>query len=488
MRFGKLHFLIIITLLSLTISCNGAGRKILWFSDIHFNPFFDPDIVEQLVEENYSQWDHVFQTSAAHTKLPVLGNESNRSILESTLSEMKSSCPSPDFIIYSGDFLTHHFNSTYQKITGDTTEEGLRRFIDSTIEYLVSRFEFYFPATPFYFCLGNNDTYKGDYFIEQNDDFLKNTSSIFEGFFKESTNRDLFNEKYAEGGYYRVNIPGTCNGQILVLNALFLSEIYPEQDIDPAEAQFEWIENQLSAAPWNKTWIIMHIPLGVDVFATLKANKDLSEIKEVIPLLKEKHLERLIDIIDRTKPHITAVLSGHIHRDSFRLIYKDSDRIEDTLPASVLFTVPSISPVYYNNPGFNIITYNPQRFTVLDYETHYVDINSRKDSWQEGYVFCNVYGTTELTPANMQNLWISLQTDTQKRNSFISAYNAFSKSDINEDNFKYYRAAAGYLRSDDYRSVVNSMVLQDLYKSYNVEVPGDEKAYCIEKKSEAAGY
>lgn len=472
MRRQKLCRLFIITALSLTIiACNGAGRKILWFSDIHFNPFYDPEIVTLLAEKDVSDWDNLFEASAAHTTLPALGKTANRAMIESTLQEMRTQCPDADFIIFSGDFLTHDFPDTYQSLTGDTTQEGLHRFIDKTIAYIVTRFELYFPSIPVYFCLGNNDTYKEDYVMEENDAFLKNTAPVFaDAFFKHRPNIDSFKTQYPVGGYYRVKVPGIPDRQILILNSTFFSEKYPRTDNDPAAAQLDWLEAQLRDSG-KKTWIVMHIPPGIDVFATLKANKDRPDINRVVSLIQQQHLARFIDIIDTRGSGIKAVLAGHIHRDSFRLLYTDTEKTDLSPSATILLTVPAISPVYYNNPGFAIITYNPRCFTLKDYETRYIDVHQGRDSWQQGYVFSDAYGERALLPENMHRLWQSLQTDAGKRDLFMRAYDAFSAGEVKEDTFKYYWAAAAYLYPDDYRSIVNRIVWQELYESCSIALP-----------------
>jgi sphingomyelin phosphodiesterase acid-like 3 len=108
----------VLVLLSLPgMGCSGSSQnpnlRVGWISDFHFNPFFDSTIVTQLASATPDQWDTILAASPAHAAMPVTGEDTNRCLLESALSALREDVAEPTFVVFTGDFLTHHFKEQY---------------------------------------------------------------------------------------------------------------------------------------------------------------------------------------------------------------------------------------------------------------------------------------------------------------------------------------------------------------------------------------
>ena len=119
-KFG-LVFLMGILIFSLT-GCTGSGNgtntttnnnfSVVVFSDIHFNPFYDPSLFTALVAADADQWATVFQTSLI-TSPSVWGADTNYPLLVLALSGIKQNLGASPCIIFTGDIIGHNFPKTF---------------------------------------------------------------------------------------------------------------------------------------------------------------------------------------------------------------------------------------------------------------------------------------------------------------------------------------------------------------------------------------
>jgi sphingomyelin phosphodiesterase acid-like 3 len=447
-RRGLSLLLLLLLLFSCSGSGNGSGNQVLWFSDIHFDPFADPTLVPELAAQDQGQWDLIFARSDVHGTYPSAGQETNSKLLHESLRDMRRNIASPDFILFTGDFLAHHFNENYASLTGDSSQAGLWSFIDKTLAYLVARVIEYYPQTPVFFCLGNNDSYEGDYLITRNSPFLDASARIFDPLLKSEANRTSLATTYLQGGQYEMVLP-QANARLLALNAIFFSPHAPDSSIGPAGEQLDWLESRLSAAARDqaRVWILLHTPPGVDVFATRRVNPDPASVQTVVPLNREDHLARLRQILVRHQAQVGALFAGHIHRDDFRLIRSEQGAV------AVTFVVPAISPVYADNPAYKILSYDPASLVVQDYAVRYLD--SGAGTWQTGQIFSQSYGPGELSPARMEQLWGDLLNMPRMRDQYAMAYAGFrTPVEVTEQSFPYYWTAIAALDSNSYRQKI----------------------------------
>ena len=435
----------ILLLFSCSGSESGSDNQVLWFSDIHFDPFADPDIVVELAEADHADWGRIFSRSAIHGTYPPTGHETNYRLLSESLRDMHRHVPTPDFILFTGDFLAHYFNENYAALTGDAGQAGLRSFIDKTLSFLVDQILEHYPRTPVYFCLGNNDSYEGDYLLTPNSPFLASSARILAPLLKSEADRTALAATYPQGGQYELSLPG-ANVRLLALNSVYLSPHAPGGSAGAAREQLDWLESRLGAAAQDgaRVWILLHTPPGVDVFATRRSNPGAVSPALIVPLLRQEHLARLNGILLRHQDQVAAMFAGHIHRDDFRLFRTEIGA------AVVSFVVPAISPVYADNPAYKILTYDPATLMIQDYVVHYLDPGA--GTWQTGQVFSRAYGPGELSPQRMDLLWADLQDNPGIRDHYASAYAAFrTPAEITDQNFPYYGNAIGVLDGASYR-------------------------------------
>ncbi|HEU4717261.1 MAG TPA: metallophosphoesterase, partial [Bacteroidia bacterium] len=132
--------------------------KFFTLSDVHFDPFYDTSLVQKLVHADVNDWDAIFRSSH-QTGFGVYGKDSNFNLMTGAFSAMHNVNADPDFIVITGDFLSHKFQQTYDTLTGTKMQDALPReaFITKTIEFIALELVKEFPHTPVYPVLGNND-------------------------------------------------------------------------------------------------------------------------------------------------------------------------------------------------------------------------------------------------------------------------------------------------------------------------------------------
>src|SRR4029077_9853197 len=129
------------------------AEKFLSVSDIHFDPFADPALVAKLEAADVSQWDAILASSTV-TAFSTYGSDVNDPLLRSAIGEMKARIPSPAFVMISGDFLAHKFDSTYQQYATDKSHAAYTAFVTKTIAYVALLLRKAFPGVRIYPTLG----------------------------------------------------------------------------------------------------------------------------------------------------------------------------------------------------------------------------------------------------------------------------------------------------------------------------------------------
>ena len=442
----------------LATGCRGTTAaadplRVGWISDLHFNPFHDPAVAKQLAAAPAAQWDGILAASGPNARLPAIGDETNRSLLESTLAALREDQAEPAFLVFTGDFLPYQFRENYIRLTGDPSEAGFRQFTDRTLAYLVSRLRRHFPATAIYFCLGNNDSYEGDYQQTANGPFLKNTAPLFaDRLLADDANRRRLRTDYPAFGNYLVILPGMPNRGLIILDANMMSPRYTGGDA-AGLAQLDWLEARLNANPDGQFWILMHIPPGVDVFATLNANPGQGRVGPVTTFFTPAHQARLFDILRRHAGQIKLVLAGHIHRDDFRLIPWPAGTAQ---PRTVVQINTAVAPVYGNNPALKILTVDPRTLALLDYRVRSLDLVHGRTQWQDSYTFSTTYPQAATSnPDGMQILWDMIQPGTPESGNFAKRQVTGGQPEITPGNANSYWQGMRCLDPDEWRQKIN---------------------------------
>ena len=443
------------------------GSTFISISDIHFNPFYDPSIMEQLTKTDSEGWDKVFGKSVV-TGLGDYGNEeTNYNLFLSTLKNMGNPGEKPDFIIFTGDILAHDFNARFRQFKPDSSKEELDRFILKTVKFVINGLSHVFPSAEIFFSLGNTDSYNGDYAIAPKGKFLRDTSNtIYEEFFKKSENKEKFLKTYTEGGYYSKSVPGLQKARIISLNTVFFSVKYENTSpsnmyYDPARKELEWLAKELkSAAGQNeRVWLLLHIPVGINIYSTRhKFLDDSGKLTDVLPFWKPQYSRRFLVLTDVYSQIIKAMFAGHTHMDTFR-VTKSGNREVD--PSCFIHVSPAISPQFGNNPGYEVFTYDKGDFTLTDYEVHYLNLENSAigvDSpWVLEYSFAEAYQVTSISSRSLNKLLVKFENNSDLRSLWMKYYNVSHTSapGITHKDWKSYWLGMGKLIENNYLSCFN---------------------------------
>jgi sphingomyelin phosphodiesterase acid-like 3 len=419
--------------------------NVLSISDIHFTPFSDTSLVSILVQTPYLKWDDVFAKSKHH-ELPAYKQETNDVLYNNVLSAIKATKPKLSGIVFTGDLLAHDFNELTDHYTGATTQYARNHFILQTISYLTLKMKRTFPNVPIYFVLGNNDSYGGDYVLEDDGEFLHTTADMF---FKHLIQRPQdsvdFYQTYPVHGYYSLPFSAIQNGRIIGLNSIYFSTNYYSATGDPGQQELDWLEKQLAKSQQanEHVWILQHIPPGINVYST-QHNSSPEKIS-VSLLWKKSYNDRYLDILQRYSQIISASFAGHTHMDDFRMVYS-SDSTHRALGS--IHITPAISPVFGNNPAFQLLQVNPQTGSFVESTTYFADL-SNKENFKKEYQYSAAYHVKPDLPG-LRATDSLMGQDSSLRESYVHYYYTSSFASSIASTWKWYWCGIGHLTADDY--------------------------------------
>jgi sphingomyelin phosphodiesterase acid-like 3 len=430
-----------------------AGPQVLTISDIHFNPFANCPVtkncllVEKLNQAAAAQWPQIFAQYGG-TSLPNYDQSTNYALFLSLLVQIQQQ--QPQNVIILGDFLAHRFRTQYLKYSHDNNRSHYENFVLKTLQYLTSAIQQTLPENAaIYPVIGNNDSYGGkdcaypDYCTITNGSFYRSLANLWSGLFKNEINKAQFLDTFPQAGYYEIILPNTRN-HIIILNTVIFSNKAQGPQLDhTAQNQLQWLQKKLQDIAENKekTWLIFHIPPGIDAYSTSKSFFGI-----VIPFWNKEYMSQFSQLVHQYNSVITGVFSGHTHMDGFLILdLKNSNRmIVDTF-------IPSISPIFGNNPAYKFYDYDPASFLVKDFSTYYLNLSQKPNSeWKKEYNFSAIYQTTG-------NLYSGYKKITRHlENPFTSQYQKFYSTDtlsqpINQGKWNFYWCATSCLDANNYQ-------------------------------------
>ncbi|OGT38717.1 MAG: hypothetical protein A3F11_03765 [Gammaproteobacteria bacterium RIFCSPHIGHO2_12_FULL_37_14] len=352
--------------------------KFITMADIHFDPFIacyrekihPCPIIQKLRQAPIPQWSSLL--AKYDTEPPYYRFNTNYPLLVSSLTSAKkiAAQSNPQFILILGDFIGHDYRESYQQYTNDHSKIGYQSFFNKTMEYLTSELTKTFPNTEIFPVVGNHDSYFGNYVFYANTKFYNQLLTIWTPLMKDQKNRASLASSFSIGGYYAVDIPTHSNLRLIVLNTILFSDKVMGRGINQAALnELDWFHQQLELARLKnqKVIIAMHIPPGIDIYATLKLR-----LFRLLDLWKLTYTKRFEAELRAFAPEIIGIFTGHLHIDWFQILTLDNFH---SIPVS---GSPSISPVYGNNPGFKLFTYSLQLQRFIDFETYSYSIDSNR--------------------------------------------------------------------------------------------------------------
>lgn len=455
-------FILCAGILLFAASCSKENHQLISVSDIHFNPFQDSLTVAKLAKSPSKSWDGIF-AQMQNKNLPEYNEECNPVLFDLLLKAMSEKKEGISAVLFTGDVLCHDFNDLYKKFTGRDDEKSRDAFIYKTMAYVSSKMKHRLDEIPIYFALGNNDSYRGDYALEDEGEFLKSTCDLFyhNWIHRQATGDEYpeFRDSYSQHGYYNVENPILDKGRIIGLNTNFFSVNNSDSiwEKSPAAVELNWLEQQLKRAETNgdKVWLLLHIPPGVNVYST--EHKSKANDLQVYLQWKAPYNQSYLSLVKRYHRNITASFAGHTHMDDFRLIYDKASDKQEAL--DFIHITPSVSPVFGNNPVFQILSIDANTSSLSDAVTFHVDLSAEQATFNEEYTYTSTY---DLAPnvSGLDQVYPKFLSNVDYRNIYISYYPSDSKATGINKEWQWYWTGIGNLTASDYKQAYESLQVE----------------------------
>jgi len=489
-RFFSLVFAVML-LLQLAACGNGSNNgntefPVVVFSDLHFNPYYDPSLFQQLVAADASHWEDVFKTSKITTPSawgqdidsPLL-KDTNYPLLLLALSSIKQNLGTSPLVIFAGDFLGHgipqQFYPRYYAGLGISPAPAtpdaaavaaMKSFTNKTLAFVMGQVRASVGNRPVMFSLGNNDSYSG-YGPNQNSSFTLDNSFLADNaelfyttFLKGTADHQEFLSTFTSGGYYSAEPPGT-NVMVIGLNTILCTTLfYPVQGVnDSAVAtELDWLDARLTAAKvaGKKVLLLMHAPPGVDVGSTVGKSAIPINTTTATMMWWPAYQSRFLKILSNYPGTVSLSLAGHTHMDDYRIL----------TPSDTLEIIPAIASYSGNNPAFRVFTVSRDTFKPIDYSSMNFDLATNPAQFNAYYTFSAAYSLQGDLDASLRQLAPTLASNASKqalyRGFFYSGHNSpVSSTDtqinpVTNTNWPLYWCGIGNMEQQQYIDCVNS--------------------------------
>jgi len=422
---------------------SATSIQALFVSDIHFEPFRDPGKAAQLAAAPVGEWDAILaappsaDAAAQWTKVdqtcPTRGYDTTYTLYQSSLQAIHAQAGNAKFVIVSGDLIAHNFSCKFAAVFPKAAPADYKTFVEKTIDYVMANLRAALPGVPVFAALGNNDSACGDYQLDANSAFLKESAQVFAADLHGDEQAQAL-DTFAAGGYYTVSLPAPVkNTRLIVLDDLFMAARYRtcggEVDGTPAAAQIAWLKQQLDEArdKKEKVWVMSHIPPGVDSYATARAWMALCAGGKPKMYLSS---EALPELLAEYGDVIQLAIFAHTHMDELRLLAPaDAGAVHGPVAVKM---VASISPVDGNNPSFTVATVDPAHATLTDYRVIAASNQTGiATEWNEEYDFAKAYHEPAFTPAAVESLIAGFKTDPAAQTSASQNYLRYYMTGVN---------------------------------------------------------
>ncbi|MBS1230744.1 MAG: putative lipoprotein [Proteobacteria bacterium] len=444
-----------VSLSSLNFGCGGGGGEadsvdtfpVLVFSDIHFNPFYDPLIFAALDAAPASDWAGIFQTSSV--KAPsAWAADTNYPSLVLALASVSQNLGKSPFVIYTGDLLGHLFPVLFRQYNGGVQNEAaMKVFADKTVAFVTAQIRAAVGNLPVMFVLGNADSYVG---LLPEPSFLANTAELFyTNFLNGSVDHQAFLGSFTQGGYYAAQPPG-INLTVIGLNTVLFGYAQTESEV---QAELKWLDSSLASAQaaGRKVWLLMHVPPGAVLGATATAAGNVASdghITTATMMWTPGRYESLMAILASYPGLVTMTLAAHTHMDEYRVLS----------PGNVLEVTPAISPKFGNNPAFKVFSIAGESLRPIDYRVFNYDLASMPGQFNSYYSFSSAYSMQGFLDVTLSELRPILVTNGAKqalyRGLYYSGNNA--SNPITNTNWPIYWSGIGKMVPQEFIDSVNS--------------------------------
>lgn len=426
-----------------------ATGQFLAISDIHFDPFagLGSAAVADLATRPAAQWgailDAKLKAQPLATPLARKWSDSNYHLLIAALKQAALAVPSPDFILYPGDFLAHNWQHSYGAANIVSDVKLYEAFTKTAVQVVADEIKAVFPSTPAFATIGNDDSYCEDYWIQSDGHFLSDFASVWAPMLH-GQGSATFAADFASLGCYTADLPHLPDHRLISINNLFWSNSYCSPNHTPAAkevcgcqdlgdtpglAVLAWVKQALDdAAAANKTvWLLMHIPMGLD------SHHEGTGMHTVVHQWKPSFQDAFQSMIDASASSIQHSFNGHTHMDDYRFGTQNGQ----TLMHKV---IPAVSPIFGNAPAVQVYDYDRADGAVTGWTTNYLtDFNADYESAPWATYDSAIY----VTPDQLRNDLAATVADADSKTA--TAYRQHYKTDrsiLTGEAFPYYACVA----------------------------------------------
>jgi sphingomyelin phosphodiesterase acid-like 3 len=442
--------------------------RVLMVSDIHFDPFGDPDKVNELVSAPVEKWsgilggpdspDRAERFAALQKTCHATGVDADYALLASSLQAMRADASGTRFVLVSGDLLAHDFDCKYGATVTNAPGGGYEAFAAKTLSFVMHELRGSFPGVPVYAALGNNDSGCGDYRLNAGGAFLR---TIAPGLSADvpAAERGQARRDITRGGYYSIALPEPMKRmRLLVLDDLFMSREYAtcggKPDPEPAAEQIAWLRSRLVHArrDHEKVWVMAHIPPGINPFSTIPKMKKVCAGAAPAMFLSS---DLLADTIAEFGDVVQLAVFAHTHMDELRLLRPPAAGGAGR-PVAVKMP-PSISPVHENEPAFVVASVDPASAILKGYRvfaaSNGIGVGTE---WHEEYDFDGAYGEKDFSQKSVQRLIAELGADrdakTEASENYLRNYYAGDRSALLKLFWPQYTCVLANDTAEEFRS------------------------------------
>ncbi len=415
-----------------------VGQGLL-ISDIHLDPLADPSIVKRLIAAPVAQWASIFQSSQRKS-LSTYGSDSNYPLFSSTLAQAATLGPF-DFVVFTGDALRHDFAQAFVAAGG--TPSQFSAYAAKTEVFVVRELQRRLKA-PVLAAIGNNDSGCQDYQTSPDSPFLAALSDELAVLKTSPEAKSVFRL----GGFFSVPHPTVANQDIVVLNSVFWSTSYSSctpNTGDPGEAELQWLGWKLYAARLQHRGVtlVMHIPPGMNAYSSSHGG----DCMKAVEFWQDKYAAQFSALMSTYSDVVLLTFAGHTHMDDFGV----SPGVTPSLPLRI---TPAVSPIFNNNPGISVLSYNTKTGAVSDITTFFLALSSHTPVWAKEYQFSTAYGVGAFSAATLPTVTAGIRSGGTARATFEGNYAVSTPSPMTSSNWSYYSCAQTYFTVADYTSCV----------------------------------
>ena len=400
---------------------------VVMLSDLHFDPFHDPEKVPLLAKASMSEWRSILtapDSAEQATRFASMqevckakdGTDAPYALLRGSLVAAKAQSPGAGFVTISGDLLVHDLDCRYRAAMGvaaSTAEDqsASAAFAEKTTAFVMEQVEAAFPKIPVYFALGNNDSRCNHNRLDLHDEYLASSASAVVAGLRgvNAAERAAAERTFESGGYYSVTMPAPVrNLRLIVLNDIYMMPKFTDcaarEDRKGEQEQLAWLSKELDSAQLKKqrVWVLGHLPPSVNADASLSPRGSFCSSDRIV---RFQDSEALATEMMAHSDAIKLGIFGHTHMDEFHVM----TGVGSAIPIKVL---ASVSPVDGNLPSFTVGVVDLASATLADYSVY--EASNRTGlgmQWSQEYDFNTAYREQGFTPSSLDNLIDRLRND-----------------------------------------------------------------------------